>query len=75
MPLAMAVPGETVVVMGCVGGPGVIRRLADLGIVPGVKVRVVGGGGGGPSIVELRGCRLGLGRGLMHKILVKEDNT
>lgn len=75
MPLAMARRGETLIVTGCVGGHGATRRLADLGIIPGVPIRVVGGGHGGPSIIELRGCRLGLGRGLMQKILVKEENT
>jgi ferrous iron transport protein A len=73
MPLALARANIDLVVTGFAGGGcGFQRRLADLGIVPGVPVRVVGGGYGGPAILELRGCRLGLGRGLIQRILVKE---
>lgn len=72
MPLAFARQGQTVVVVGCAGGHGARMRLADLGIVPGASLRVIGGCWGGPAIVEVRGCRLGVGHGLMHRILVKE---
>jgi ferrous iron transport protein A len=75
VPLAFARTGQTMVVVGCAGGHGARKRLADLGIVPGVPVRIVGGGFGGPSIVEVRGCRLGVGHGLMHRILVKEADA
>jgi ferrous iron transport protein A len=75
VPLIFARQGATVVVTGWSCGCGAGKRLADLGIVPGVPLRVVGGGCGGPAIVEVRGCRLGLGQGLMHKILVKEAES
>ncbi len=44
-----------------------------MGLVPGVRVRVLHGGPGGPMMIELRGSRLGLGRGVTHRILVKEE--
>ena len=72
MPLALARTDTDLVVTGFAGGCGFQRRLADMGILPGVPVRVVGGGYGGPVIIDMRGCRLGLGRGLIQRILVKE---
>jgi len=74
MPLSMAGSGSEVVVTGVAGGWRLRGRLADMGLVPGVRVRVLHGGPGGPMMIELRGSRLGLGRGVTHKILVKEEH-
>lgn len=70
MPLSMASPGETVEVVTVRVGWGLQRRLADLGLTPGVKVRVVSGGKRGAVVLDVRGSRLALGHGVAHKIMV-----
>ena len=71
MPLTMASIGEMVTLESIRGGRGLRARLADLGLCPGVTVRVVQTGAGGPVIVAFRDdARLALGRGMAHHIQV-----
>ena len=72
MPLAMVCPGEPVQVVGVRAGHGLQRKLADMGLIPGVIIRVMNGQMPGPVIIDLRGSRLALGHGVAQKILVKE---
>ena len=71
MPLAMVAPGEVVTVVGVRAGWGLQRRLADMGLTPGVLVRVINSQRPGPMLIDLRGSRVALGRGVAQKILVK----
>ena len=71
MPLAMVSPGETVTVVGVRAGWGLTRRLADMGLVPGTKLRVINSQMPGPIIIDLRGSRVVLGYGMAQKILVE----
>jgi Fe2+ transport system protein FeoA len=50
---------------------GLTSRLSAMGLVPGVEVVVVTNKGVGPAIVEVKGTRLALGRGMTRKILVR----
>ena len=72
MPLAMARPGELVRVIGVRAGWGLQRRLADMGLTPGIQIRVINSQMPGPVLIDLRGSRVALGRGVAQKILVKE---
>jgi len=72
MPLAMARPGELVTVTGVRAGRGLQRKLADMGLTPSVQIRVINSGVPGPVLIEVRGTRLALGRGIALKILVRE---
>lgn len=72
MPLAMVSPGEVVQVVDVRAGWGLQRRLADMGLTPGVIIRVMNSQRPGPIIIDLRGSRLVLGHGVAQKILVKE---
>ncbi len=72
MPLAMASHGKLLTVIGINAGWGLQRRLTDMGLTPGVQIRVMNGQCAGPVLIDLRGSRLGLGRGVAQKILVKE---
>ena len=72
MPLAMVSPGEAVEVVNIRAGLGLQRRLADMGLTPGVNIRVMNGQMSGPIIVDLRGSRLVLGHGMAQKILVRK---
>ncbi|MEA2085906.1 MAG: FeoA family protein, partial [Chloroflexota bacterium] len=73
MPLAMACSGKPVTVTGVRAGWGLQRRLADMGLTPGVRIRVINSQMPGPVLIDLRGSRVGLGRGVAQKILVKEE--
>lgn len=53
------------------GGRGLMRRLIDMGLTFGTKVRVLKSGGPGPTLIEVRGTRLALGRGVAMKIMVE----
>ena len=70
MPLSMVSAGETVEIAAVRAGWGLQRRLADMGLTPGVRVRVVNSQGRGPVVINVRGSRLALGHGVAHKIMV-----
>ena len=71
MPLAMVSPGEVVTVVSVRAGRGLTRRLADMGLVPGTRLRVVNSQMPGPLIIDVRGSRLVLGHGMAQKITVE----
>ena len=70
MPLSMASPGDLVKVVSIRAGWGLQRRLADMGLTPGVQVRIISSQRPGPVVLEVRGSRLALGHGIAHKIMV-----
>lgn len=70
MPLSMVQSGELVQVVAVRTGWGLQRRLADMGLTPGVRVKVINSGGRGPVVLDIRGSRLALGHGIAHKIMV-----
>ena len=72
MPLSMATQGEVVQVVAVRAGWGLQRRLAEMGLNPGVKVRVMNSQRPGPVVIDVRGSRLALGQGVAHKIMVTQ---
>ena len=72
MPLAMVSPGEVVRVVNVRAGRGFTMRLADMGLLPGVQIRVINNQMPGPLIIDLKGSRLVLGHGMAQKIMVTE---
>ena len=71
-PLSSLSPGSKGVVAFMVGGYGFIRRLADMGLTPGVEVTVVRNAPfGGPIVVQVRGCSVALGRGVASRVFIK----
>jgi ferrous iron transport protein A len=70
MPLAMVRPGEQVTLVAVNAGRGLTRRLADMGLYPGVSIRVIQSHPG-PFLLQLGTSKLALGYGIAHKILVK----
>jgi len=71
IPLAMVNSGETVTLVSIRAGWGLTRRLADMGLIPGMRLRVINRQASGPIIIDVRGSRLVLGHGMAQKILVK----
>jgi len=70
MPLSMVSPGTKVKIRHVRGGWGLQRRLADMGLTPGVEVMVISGQCPGPVVLEVRGSRLALGHGVAHRVVV-----
>jgi Fe2+ transport system protein FeoA len=66
----MAAPGDEVRLVEVRGGILLRQRLADLGLNPGMSVRVVHAHGGG-LILDVKGSRLVLGFGMAFKIMVE----
>ena len=54
------------------GGRNLVLRLSDMGLVPNTKFKVVLNSYFGPVLIEVRGSKLAIGRGMAKKILVKE---
>lgn len=64
--------GEYVVVSHR-GGRGFIRKLTDLGVYPGARLKVIAPSrGGGPVMLSIKGSSFGIGRGMAARILVKQ---
>jgi Fe2+ transport system protein FeoA len=64
--------GEKGVIVRAVGGFGLVRRLAEMGLTPGVEIKLLRKGSfGGPIEIEVRGVALALGRGVASRVLVK----
>ena len=61
--------GETYQLVSLNGGKALQRRLAEMGLTPGVRLRVLQDCGG-PLLVAIRSSRVALGRGMASKITV-----
>lgn len=64
--------GEIVKLVSIRAGWGLQRRLADLGLTPGVELRVISSGRPGQVVLDVRGSRLALGHGVSAKIMVSK---
>jgi Fe2+ transport system protein FeoA len=69
-PLTALGSGQKGTVTQIDGGRRMIARLADLGILPGTDVLVITNLQMGPMLLEVRGTRYTLGRGIVDRILV-----
>lgn len=72
LPLSMAREGSTVKVVDVVGCRNAVRRLHELGIMPGTRLRVVKTMSPGPVIVEVANSRFAIGYGMALKVMVEE---
>ena len=71
MPLSMLQRGEQAEILVIRGGFGVQQRLESMGFVPGTCVEMVTNQMDGPVIVNVKGSRVAVGRGLLHHIYVE----
>jgi len=62
--------GEEGIIHSVTGGPGLIGRLASMGLTSGMRVKVVRNIGG-PLIVTTNGIRIAIGRGQSQEIAVR----
>ena len=73
MPLAMLPENEEARVVEVRGGRGLVRRLSELGFTPGARVKVLFSNSPGPVLINVRGSRIALGRGLLMRIIVDSE--
>jgi len=73
MPLAILPENEEAKVVEVRGGRGLVRRLSELGFTPGAKVKILFSNSPGPVLIDVRGSRIALGRGLLMRIIVDSE--
>jgi len=67
MPLTMVSPGQEVTLIDILGGRGIRSKLYSMGLVPGVRLIVLGNRGG-PIMIGVQDTRLSLGLGMAKKM-------
>jgi len=73
IPLAILPENEEAKVVEVRGGRGLVRRLSELGFTPGAKVKILFSNSPGPVLIDVRGSRIALGRGLLMRIIVDSE--
>ncbi len=69
-PLSSIKDGETVTLASVDVGQVLNSRLASMGLLPNVELTVVSNGHPGPFMISVKDCKMMLGRGIAHKIMV-----
>lgn len=64
-------PGEEVTVIALASGRGTAEHFSELGIQPGMTLRVLQNFGAGPLTVAVGARQLEIGRGMAEKLLVR----
>ena len=70
VPLASLSDGRCARLVTVEGGAAFRTRLVAMGLRPGAELRVVHNGGRGPFVLAIDDCRMVLGRGMAHRVLV-----
>ena len=71
--LSNAKTGSKLTFISVNGGMGVMRKLTDMGLIPGEKIKVLHNTGHGQVTVHIKGSKVALGHGLAQKIVVREE--
>jgi Fur family ferric uptake transcriptional regulator len=74
MPLALAKPGEYLLIREINGGAGAKMRLLTMGLRKGDRIEVITNNGTGQMAIAADLKRYVMGRGLAEKIMVEQDN-
>lgn len=75
MPLSQAIVGQKVSLASIDAGRELNSRLAAMGMVPNVIMTIVNSGSSGPFVVNVKGSKIVLGRGMADKIIVRNVNN
>ncbi len=70
-PLPTIPPGQRVQIVSIAAGHRATRRLQDMGLIPGVEIRVLQSRGEGALMLAIGDSRLAVARGVAHKVLVQ----
>jgi len=71
MPLAIAAVGQEVELAAISGGRRLQHHLAEMGLMPGARFKIINRGHPGPFIILVKDTRLMLGRGMVHAVTVR----
>ncbi len=71
MPLLKMQTGQKAILRDITWGIKLRRKLYDMGMTPGTPISMISASGRGPVILDVRGSRLALGRGIVEKIDVE----
>lgn len=74
MSIAEAPTNVPLEVSGVTYGCGVHTKLAAMGILPGEIIKIVHRENGGPIVLEVKGTRVAIGRGVGLKVMVTRGN-
>ena len=69
-PLSKIKSGEKVRLASIDAGRGLNSRLASMGLLPNVEITVVSNSHPGPFVINVKGSKMMLGKGIANKILV-----
>lgn len=72
MPLSSIQTGQNVIIESIQFDMRTRRKLQDMGLTPGVKLNVISKSFLGPLVVEVRGTRVALGKGIVSNIQVSQ---
>lgn len=72
MPLSKISTGKSVIIDSINFDHKLRRKLQDMGLTPGVKLNVVSKSLLGPLVIDVRGTRVALGKGIVSNIQVSE---
>lgn len=71
MPLVNMKTGQSAILLEINWGDKMKYKLQSMGLIPGTRVSIVSSGKRGPIVIDVRGSRLALGRGIVSKIEVE----
>ncbi len=74
MPLVTAGVGDEVELVAIDGRRKLQHRLAEMGLMPGVRFKIINKGQPGPFIILVKDTRLVLGHGMVHSVTVRPVN-
>ena len=75
MPLSQTIVGQKVSLASIDAGRELNSRLAAMGMVPNVMMTIVNNGSSGHYVVNVKGSKIVLGRGMADKIIVRNVNN
>ena len=70
-----AVEGKTYAMLGLEGGQAFREKIYSMGLNPGVKFKILLNPGYGPIQLEVRRTKLAIGRGMAHRIKIRENGS
>lgn len=70
MPLVKMKTGESAILKEINWGEKMKQKLQSMGLIPGTLVSIISAGNKGPIVIDVRGSRLALGRGIVSQIEV-----
>ena len=75
MSLSMMKNGQKTKLVSINAGQGLKGRLTAMGLIPGVEITVINNSYPGPFVISVKDCKMMLGKGMAHKIMVLQDSN